>query len=428
MGGYGFVGGLGRSSGDDGEEYLRAGTLAAYFEGSERLAHALTNEKRGVTRVDEGDEERIRPAESGGAVAAVTDERVLIVVETDGGPRAVTVPHARIRAADASKGVLTSWFVVATWDGPRYRFPVRGRVDLDDVVGYVERAADHWVEVDSRLERARRAIAAIESRLDDGETDAATDACRTAADHLDVARERAKAFRDGEHAMHRRLDQAATRLTLAKRRCHRVRARQHRQDAERARERGDYRDARDGYRAAREQYDRAIDLTDAADAPELEALQAAHEAVDRALDQLATEPLVAAMDACERAREADEPAVEPWEEALSACRRVVGLVHRDPFFDGAVDALRMQVAWVVGNLLDARRNRALECERRGDEARENCAAEAAREAYDRAVDHAGRARDLAAEFRTGDTESAAALCERLREKREALDGTASQRR
>jgi hypothetical protein len=416
------------SSGGDSQsgEYLQGKTLTDYFEGTERPAFVLTNESRGITHVD-GDEERmVRPGTGCSAVAAITDERVLLVVggneEGAGRNRDVSLPYTEIRSVDSKRGMLKSRLTITARTSDTYHFVVRGREDLDEVAAFVERAISHWVALERRLEDARDHIATIESYVEAGEPEAASEAYKRTRELIRDARDIAAEFQDREDAMHRRIDQLATRLKLSEIRGHRTRAAQLVEEAEEARDADDYAAALDSYRAAKDQCEQGVELPGDVEYHEADETEMSVAQIDRAIEELRTQPLVTAMDACAAAQDATEPAPEAWSEALEQCHESLGLLLGHPDrFDGDADALRMQVEWAAGNLLDADRRAAKGAESRGDDHRSADDHDAAREAYETARSYLQEARSVAAEFRTGSTEAIDEALARLDGKLADLD-------
>lgn len=410
-------------------QFLRGRRLGERFEGSEEPAAILTSEK-GIKH-ERGDEEKmVAPGEDCLAVVAITDERVLLVVggnsDEQGNPdRSVSLPYTEIRSVESNRGVLKSRLTITARTSDRYHFLVSGRESFEAVEATITRAISHWVAVDRRLSKAKEHLSTIDDHLEAEDPRAAADAYRRTSELIADARDVAAQFRDGTHAMHRRIEQVETRLTMTQIHGHEVRAGQHVEQAEAARRRGKFRKAFAAYQSALEQYGRGETLAADVDHHGTESFERRKREVTQALSQLKTGPLVSAMDACETARETDEPAeaVEAWQSALRTCHDALALVHSDDAFDGDYDALRCQVEWVVSQLLTAHQQVIDDAETRGDErAAED--AEAAIEAYRLARNHAESAAGVANEFRAGDPEPFRAARDRLREKCEAvIDGS-----
>ncbi|MFB6165134.1 MAG: PH domain-containing protein [Haloarculaceae archaeon] len=388
-------------------DLLRAGPVSGRFEGTERAAYVLTNEKHGLKREDDDGGRVFEPAADCGAVLAVTDERLLFVVGGAGvggtDDYAVSIPYTEVRSIETREGLFRSRVTVTTRISDRYKFRVAGGDDLPAVEAFVRDAVTHWVTVDRQLERARDTLAEIDDRIEAGEPEAAAEAVARTRSLLTEAEDVVDEFDAGGQGMARQIEHLSTRLTQTELRAHRRRADQLAAAAEQRRRRGDSEGALERYVAAQSQYDRAIALASDGEYFKVEEIREERSAVTQALAQLSAEPLVAAADASITAVQADEPAVEAWRRALETCHDVAGLLARHgEHFDGDPDALRMQVEWAAGNLLSAHRTAAEQAEARAEECREAGDAASARQAYRAARDHLRRARDVAAEFRTGD--------------------------
>jgi tetratricopeptide (TPR) repeat protein len=411
-------------SGRDGQ-LLQGRRLGERFEGSEDPAVVLTSE-RGIEHERDDETKMVAPGEGYLAVATITDERVLLIVggnsDEQGNPdRSVSLPYTEIRSVESRRGVLKSRLTITARTSDRYHFLVGGRESFDEVEATVRRAINHWVAVDRRLGKAKEHLSTIEDHLEATEPRAAADAYRRTRELLDEARDVAAQFREGTHAMHRRIEQVETRLAMTQIHGHEIRAEQHVETAEAARERGDFEAAFAAYQSALEQYGRGETLAADVDHHGTEAFEHRKREVMQALAQIKTGPIVSAMDACEVARETEDPseAVDAWQSALRTCHDALVLVHGDSGFDGDYDALRCQVEWAVGELLDAHRRVIDRAESRGDD-RADERPDAAAEAYRVALGHAESAAGVASEFRAGDPARFRAARDRLREKRAAV--------
>jgi len=411
-------------SGHDGQ-YLSGKRLGERFEGSETPETILTSDK-GIKHERDEQSKTVAPGDDRAAVAAITDERVLLVVggnsDDNGNPdRSVSLPYTEIRSVETNKGVLKSRLTVTARTSDRYHFLVGGREDLDEVAATIGRAVNHWVAVDRRLSKAKEHLSTVDDHLESGDPRAAADAFRRTRELIGEARDVADRFRPGSHAMHRRIEQVESRLTLTRIRGNRVRATEYVEQAEQARDAGEFERAFNAYQSALEGYDRAASLAADAAPQRVEELADKRADVRGALSRIKTGPLVSAMDACETARATTDPveAVDAWQTALRKCHDALVLVHRHDGFDGDYDALRWQVEWVVGNLLDAHGTVVDRAESRGDDEDDESAAES----YTVALGHAESAASVAAEFRSGSAADYRATADRLRVKLDDVTGS-----
>jgi len=396
------------SGGGSSEGYLRGKRLTDYFEGPEQPAFVLSNEAKGIKHEQGEETEVVTPGDDYQAVAAVTDERVLLVVggndDRAGLNREVSLPYTEIRSIESNTGMFKSRLTITARTSDTYHFLLSGREDLDEVEAYVERAIAHWVAVDRRLEKARDHLSTIESHLEAGDPQAAADAYRRTQELLDQATAVAAEFNPGTHAMRRRIDQLETRLALTEIRGHRIRGRQLTEAAADARSDDDYRAALEAYTTAKTQYERAADLAEDVEFHAVEEIRSKLTDVSKALSEIQTEPLLRAMNACAEAIQADEPAPERWRTAIEVCHQTHGILHRDNRFDGDPAALRFQIEWLVQNCLNAHETAAEQAVRAGEEYRERGDDQSGRDAAERAREQLRQARDLAREFRSGSPE------------------------
>jgi tetratricopeptide (TPR) repeat protein len=161
------------------DDHLKA-WLSAFLGGNERLRWSLTNTQSGVTRERDGEETTVEPLAEYGAVAAVTDKRVLFLVGgagEDGRDHAASIPHEEIAGVEAVEELLTSRLVVTTGAGAVWRFTAREPTALADAASYLaERATGD--------EHVRRALSEARDRRDAAQ---AADDDAVAADRYDEA-------------------------------------------------------------------------------------------------------------------------------------------------------------------------------------------------------------------------------------------------
>jgi len=343
--------------------------------------------------------------------------------------RSVSLPYTEIRSVETSSGVFKSRLTLTARTSDRYTFWVGGREDLGHVEEYVEQAISYWVTVDRRLEKAREHLSTVEDNLDDGEPATARTAINRTEELLEEAEQVAADFREGDHAMHRRIAQLETRLSLARIRTHWTRARHLAGGAEAARSAGDYVEAYETYRRSLSAYERATDLSEDVEYHATDDMAAEAAGVEKAIDEIGAAPLEEATEACEAATRTDdlETAVDRWETALESCHEALTIVlrHGDAF-DGDPNALRFQVEWAAQKLVAAHETVAETARDRGEAARETGDGATATEALDRAREHYEAARRVAAEFRSCDPERFERALARLSEAgdAEAVDVTA----
>lgn len=407
-------------------DFLQGKPLPEYFEGTEEPEFVLSNENRGIEHETGDGTETIEPGPNCRAVAAITDERVLLVVgnsrDDREGDREVSIPYTDLRSIETNTGVLKSRLSLTTETSERFHIRLRGRRDLTPVEKYVQRAVWHWKQFDRQLEDARASLAQVETSLENGETDDAVDAYRKTRERLLEATRIAEDYRDGDHAMHRRIEAVRRERTVTEIDGYRMRAEELFERAAEDWEDGEYRSAIAAYKDSIEQYDQAIDRAADIEYEEREELEAAREAVADELDARRSEPIREVRTVCDMALMATDPdnAVWAWQQALDTTHDALSLLLTEPTFEGDPDALRFQVEWIAQNLLRAHCDAGINAEARGNEYCMDSAEESGRQAYERACDHLEAAKRVANEFRSGDPDEIDPAIERIEDKIDTL--------
>lgn len=154
------------------DDHLKA-WLTAFLGGDERLQWELTNTQSGVTRERDGEAETIEPLADLGAVAAVTDRRLLFLVGgagEDDRDHAVSIPHEEVAGVETSEELLTGELVVTTGAGAVWRFTAREPADLAEAAAYLDERAAGAEHVRRAVREARDYREAAESATDVGVT------------------------------------------------------------------------------------------------------------------------------------------------------------------------------------------------------------------------------------------------------------------
>lgn len=116
--------------------HLAEQPVAAYLGDEESVACILTNRRVGVSRVAGEEVRRVEPGSDYGAVAAVTDRRILFLVgDPDGhdGDYAASIPSKELTAVETRTESLAQALLVETEAGASWEFTVR-EGDLDGAV------------------------------------------------------------------------------------------------------------------------------------------------------------------------------------------------------------------------------------------------------------------------------------------------------
>lgn len=395
------------------DELLAEQPLRAYLGGDEQLVHVLTNRRVGAERTDDTSE-RIEPGEGYGAVAALTDRRVLLLVggAEDGGDHVTSLPYADVATARAETELLTATLRFETAAGVVWSFTAR-EADVDEVAAFLTEACSVWDRVTETLGTVERHCESLADALDAADWTAFDERFDDATAALADARE---ATADTSVAgVEERIDRLATELYRLARDRHVVRGDELLAEAERLRAADDYVPAYDRIETARERFADAVDVATEHgldDAPAQEGLAEADELATTVTD----EPLATARETYETALDCADVAerVDCLESALDDYRTVADLVAvPDAPFAGDEATVREAIEAVVDDLIAAR----LEC------GRERCDAgewqwnadddEAAYQLLSAALDDFERALELAERYHAGDADA-------IREERDDL--------
>ncbi|MBV0925107.1 hypothetical protein KTS45_12960 [Halomicroarcula limicola] len=385
------------------DELLAERPLSAYLGGEERLFHVLTNRRVGVERTDETTTQ-IRPAEDCGAVAGLTDRRILLLVGDPAdhdGDFAASLPYADVRDATAATELLTASLRFETVAGATWSFTAR-EADVDDVETFLTDACAGWGDVTKALDELDEHCWALADALDAADW-ATFDERRSAAEAaLETAREGADDVPiDGVVERTERLETDCYRLVRDR---YVRRGEELLSEAERLLGEEEFEASRDRVETAR---DRFQDATDAAtahgvdDRPAQEGLSAA----DDFAATLAARPLASARglhdEAISLRDSADRAAA--LEDALDAYREVARLVTAaDARFDGDEGTVRDETEAVIDDLVTARLTLARERRAAGDWEWQADNEEAAYDLLSAAREDFDRALSLAEQFPPGD--------------------------
>jgi len=159
--------------------------LRDHLGSDETVAQVLTNTRVGVTRVADA-ETTVEPGSDAGAVAAITDRRVVFVVgdpTTRDDDFVAAVPFDDLEGIEKRSELLTQALVVETTEGVRWDFTARTAAAVDQAVETLERRL-----AESRLDEAAEhhdvANATDDPAARAEQLEAALDAYRRAAELL----------------------------------------------------------------------------------------------------------------------------------------------------------------------------------------------------------------------------------------------------
>jgi len=269
--------------------------LSLHLDDRESVEQTLANTRVGVTRI--GDESTtIEPAQERGAVAAVTDRRLLFAVgreeRAERGPRkasdddfTASITYDALETVEKRTETLTQSLVVETADGVTWEFTAREPSAVDSAIECVEqRVADH--ELDRARDHHEAAEDAGDATRRAEELEAALDAYQNAAELLGTDRRRVTG---AERAAREDAEAVITNLVTA----HRDHGAQSKSAAEWEFAADNKQSAYELYVDAREAYDRALELARAYPPGDPETIECERREVVDAMEPLKIEFAVA---------------------------------------------------------------------------------------------------------------------------------------
>jgi len=339
-------------------------TLGPLLQEGETVRYVLTSSK-GIEQTQDGRTTTVQPGSNHDAYAIVTDFRVLFLVGSDADDPSIDIEFdlPMVASSKVRSSFLSSSLVVASEEQTTVKFTPSGGPDIEEVAEYIDRLSGCWADFHRAIAATREAIEAFETTLTAGED--AQEELTTAQSRLSNAHHHATRNEDGPvEAMLEILEPVEDELDQLQ-----VEARLDRVDdlLADAETEDAFDDAVVALLEARERLDEARGALDG----EAFAGEGAAESIDEraaAIDEYATSLLTDAADACHEALDAADAdtAADAWETALARYRTV-----RDADWDGLggvdEDALDFQLAWVVGNRIDALCARGAELEAEGDD-------------------------------------------------------------
>lgn len=399
-------------------EWLRERPPADHLESDESLRHVLTNRAVGVER--EGDEETVQlaPGDDHGALAIVTDRRLLLLVgdcpEREGDV-AMPIPHEVVTTAEAETETLTERLVVETEADVAWAFTAREAGDAANAATFIADASDAWQAVEANLDAVEDARDRLENALEDDDWAAADEAIADARDGLgpmeaalaDVAIDR----------LEEQVDPLAGEVDELAALRHRRAADTLADEAEAALADFEYQAGHERLQDAAEHAEQAAALVENEDEAIADGGATVAATVERIEDlraDLGRRPLSDAAAHHQRAVETEDETerIDALEDAFACYRNAASLVAApDSPFEGDEAAAREDAVAVIEELLEARTEAAEKQRAAAEWEADTDHPKAAYELYVEARDHLDRAVDLAEEYPPGDPEELRATLE-----------------
>ncbi len=379
-------------------------TISGWLDDGEPVVYRLRTDDPVVRQTDET-ATRVGAADTG-CLVAVTDRR-LVLGSPDADAAGSAIAYTDVRSISATDGILSSRLTVDVWGDGTYRLAPTN-VDAEVVADYLERVTDIHQRVTAALESAREAITDLGRRLEGDDRPAETR--REVERQLDLARDRlASARLHHDDYLLGRVETVETEFQRTRVRGHLARGQVLAGQGDRATGREEWTVALDAFDTARDHMETAHRVARDRDFRLAEAIESALADLDDRVDRLRARPLELAEADRRRAQAAADPEDEipSWESALDHYHAALTAGWGRVSFEGEKDALRMQVEWVVANLIESRRALADKLAASADDVRA-ANPTAARTRYGAAAEQVARAAALAREFHAGDAEALAA--------------------
>lgn len=396
--------------------------LESRLEETEDVEYQLTS-TGSLTHEETGGDTYKKGGGDGGTLLAVTDRKLVFVVDTRSGLETADIPFTDLKDITADCGLLQTTLSVRVWGRGSYSFSPGDGDKATRIAEFATNGSRTWQRVVAALQDARQHISTIETYVADGDMDAARSARESARSNLHTAQTRIEEGpRWFQSPLADRSDRVATELSRTWMEARFERGQTLCDDAVTWTEAGRYDDAAVAFQRAREHLERALTIAIEDGFTRASAIQASLSDLRDKLERLQSRPLALADRARDRAQTADRPesAVVAWSAALGRYRDALeagwGL---DVAFDGDADALRLQIEWVVANLVRERCRLAARLQAAGEDHRVSGSAIQARDHYCAAADQIAMARRLATQYRAGDADALSSRLARLRRELDA---------
>jgi len=398
--------------------------LESRLEAGETLEYQLTSD--GSLTHEDGDDTYEKGGD-GGTLLAVTDRKLVFVVDTRTGLETADVPYTDLKDIKVDSGILSTTLSVTVWGRGTFSVDPDDGETAERVADFATKGSKAWQRVVAALQDARQHISTIPTYVADGDVAAARDARESARENLTTAQQRLDGMpRWFKMPLEERYERVETELAEAWMDARADRGETLLADAsDRLTTAGsvDY----DGtYRLlarGRDHLEAALTIAVEEGFARASDIQSTLSDLRNSIEELEARPLDLAEWACERAQTADssEAAISAWEEALDHYRDALAAGWgTDADFDGDDDALRMQIEWVAATVVRERRVVAAGLEADGDEHAMSDNPDQARTHYQAATDQIAMAHRLATQYRAGDAELLGQRLDRLQSKRDDL--------
>lgn len=377
--------------------------LESRLEGTESVEYRLTSGSS-VSHEHGGDTQRIG---EGGALLGVTDRKLLLVFDTGSEIEAVELPYTDLKKIETG-GLLWTTLAITVWGRGTYRFRTRRSGTVADAVDFVSEVSDIWQRAVAALQDARQHIAELSAQFEAGDTDAAAESRGAILDRINTARQQEeRAPRPVERAIDERVSSVERELARARMEGRLSWGTSLGETASDLADERRYDEAYETLERARSHVGTALRIALEWNLPEADHIRSTRDSLSEQLWELGSQPLQRADEALERARAAEttHAALRRWEHALDCYRDALTAGWGTGMFAGDVDALRMQVEWLVERVVRLRCRLADRYESERDAYRAEGAESVALDRCETAWFHLDSAERLARQYLAGDAET-----------------------
>lgn len=372
---------------------LRAepGQFAHVLADGEGVHHVCSS----IDGIEHETETRTSTMEPGGDADAhllVTDRRVLGVLGSDIGEPEFSLDAWTITRAKGRESLLSATIEVATADAT-VRFDPDDGTEVEAVAATIERVAGAWDGLYTALAAVDEAIEEYEERVDRGvDPDSALTNVRSRLSRAHHCATKGDAVPDD--VMLEEVEPVADRVD-------RLRVSTRLERIERLLDEAESLDAEDPSPLIEAAFIADGELADAREVHgEVGSTSISQRITDLTarVDTLCESILTDAQDLCDRATDASDPetALPLWETATERYRTMLEVGWNGKAGASAA-ALRFQLAWIVGNRIDALRARADALEAAGDDDEDNDGEDDGTEQYEAAIEFRKEARSIEAQ-------------------------------
>lgn len=389
---------------------LDAGSVESSFDDGEAIQYVLAS-KAGIEHATADRTTTIEPGDDEAAYTVVSNRRLYFFIGDVPTEPELTVALEGVTEVDLRDSLLSSTLVFSTPEGS-VRFDPADGDTAKEISSYLSRVGGAWTDLFDALGDAEDAITAARSAIENGEDSQRT--LQRARSHLSNAHHSATYEDDAPTEMMRaEIEPLEAELEQL-----RVEARLDRvdalvEDAREAREADEFSEAAGAVVEAADVLDdvtHVIEDGDPVDASDR------RDSLAEAIETTATGLLTEAENACHRGLDAEDQttAITAWEGALDRYRAAIAAEWDGPA-DVTLAALRYQLAWVVGNLIDSLAARASEREAEAEDVDDTV------DQYEAAQDDLRRAHEMASEHPFATAGPLSARIETLEEKIERAE-------